>query len=264
MMDGRRDRRDSAADADKRAHVDNSPPGSGALADGPPAEGASHVDTAGHADGVAASPDLRGRRRSPWNPATWSPATSSFAPNPAFRRPRPRRFASTEHLASEAVAAFVDGELGMTAHVRATHHLALCRECMDAVDAQLDARTRLRDSGTVAMPADLLGQLSQIPTREIDMTGVRDRREQGRSDGPVGPNPSRRDTFHSSPFPDGRFHGPFATPGPLAASGLPPVNTQTDYGHTDFGHEASRPATAPTDAVRGEPDRGRRNRWRGR
>lgn len=167
----------------------------------------------------------------------------------------------------------------MTAHVRATHHLALCRECMDAVDAQLDARTRLRHSGTVALPADLLGQLSQIPTREIDMTGMHDRRErgrreqshreqgsreqgrreegrreQGRTAGTLGPN-----NFHANPFPDGRFHGPCATPGPLAASGLPPVNAQAD-----FGHESSRPATAPIDAVSGEPARGRRNRWRGR
>lgn len=251
MMDGRRDRRDSDADADNRAHVDKGTPADGVPADNAPhVAPASHVDTGAYQDGVAgsrdlaASPDLRGRRRSPWNPATWSPATSSFAPNPGFRRPRPRRFASTEHLAPEAVAAFVDGELGMTAHVRATHHLALCHECMDAVDAQLDARTRLRDSGTVAMPADLLGQLSQIPTREIDMTAARDRRDHTRRPGP---------------FPGGRFHGPFATPGPLAASGLPPVNA-----HTDHVHEPPHPATAPIDAVRGEPGRGRRNRWRGR
>nr|WP_233425449.1 hypothetical protein [Gordonia otitidis] len=193
---------------------------------------------------MAQSPDLRGRRRSPWNPATWSPATSSFAPNPAFRRPRPRRFASTEHLAPEAVAAFVDGELGMTAHVRATHHLALCRECMDAVDAQLDARTLLRDSGTVAMPADLLGQLSQIPTREIDMTGTHDRREAGR---------------RPSPFPGGRSHGPLAAPGALSASAIPPAPSPV---------RAPRPApnsvNGSGDPVDGEAVRGRRNRWRGR
>ncbi|MFT4041856.1 MAG: hypothetical protein QM673_01700 [Gordonia sp. (in: high G+C Gram-positive bacteria)] len=119
--------------------------------------------------------NLRRRLRSAWNPATWTPATTSFAPNPAYRRPESpggRRFAPTEHLAPEAVAAFVDGELGMTAQVRATHHLALCRECMAAVDAQLAARTRLRESGTVAIPAGLLGQLSQIPTKEIDLGGA--------------------------------------------------------------------------------------------
>ncbi|NDK91115.1 hypothetical protein GYA93_16215 [Gordonia desulfuricans] len=57
----------------------------------------------------------------------------------------------------------------MTAHMRATHHLALCPECVAAVDAQTAARARLRSSGTVSIPTGLLGQLSQIPTREFDM-----------------------------------------------------------------------------------------------
>ena len=41
----------------------------------------------------------------------------------------PRQFGSTEHLSTEAVAAFVDGELRMTAHLRAAHHLSLCPQC---------------------------------------------------------------------------------------------------------------------------------------
>ena len=127
------------------------------------------------ADSPLPMSNLRRRRRSAWNPATWSPVTASFAPNRTYRAPGTpggRRFASTEHLAAEAVAAFVDGELGMTAHMRATQHLAHCPECMSAVDAQIAARTRLRAAGDVSVPAGLLGQLSQIPTREIDMTGV--------------------------------------------------------------------------------------------
>ncbi|MGC4934595.1 hypothetical protein ACLQ3C_13045 [Gordonia sp. DT30] len=110
------------------------------------------------------------RRRRAWNPAAWTPARSSFTPNRRPSAPRDRRFAPTEHLAPEAVAAYVDGELGMTAHMRATHHLALCPECGAAVDAQMAARTRLRSSGTMSLPSGLLGQLSQIPTREFDMT----------------------------------------------------------------------------------------------
>ncbi len=110
---------------------------------------------------------MRNRRRSAWNPATWTPATSSFSAN----RPTPgvRRFASTEHLAPEAVAAFADGELGMSAHARAMNHLTMCPECAAAVDAQLAARTRLRTAGEVSIPLDLLGQLSEIPTKEIDI-----------------------------------------------------------------------------------------------
>lgn len=75
----------------------------------------------------------------------------------------PRQFSSTEHLSIEAVAAFVDGELRMTAHLRAAHHLSLCPECALEVDAQRQAREALRDSCPVAMPSSLLGLLSQIP-----------------------------------------------------------------------------------------------------
>lgn len=125
--------------------------------------------TAGEpSEGPGQPPSLRSRRSAA---GAFSPAPSSFAPNRRPAAPADRRFAPTEHLAPEAVAAFVDGELGSTAHMRATHHLALCPECVAAVDAQMSARTRLRSSGTMAIPTDLLGQLSQIPTREFDMSG---------------------------------------------------------------------------------------------
>lgn len=75
----------------------------------------------------------------------------------------PRRFGSTEHLSTEAIAAFVDGELRMTAHLRAAHHLSLCPECAAEVDAQGQARAALRDSCPIAVPSALLGMLSQIP-----------------------------------------------------------------------------------------------------
>ncbi len=75
----------------------------------------------------------------------------------------PRQFGSTEHLSTEAVAAFVDGELRMSAHLRAASHLSLCPECAMEVDAQRQAREVLRDSCPVDMPSSLLGLLSQIP-----------------------------------------------------------------------------------------------------
>jgi len=75
----------------------------------------------------------------------------------------PRQFGSTEHLSTEAVAAFVDGELRMTAHLRAAHHLSLCLQCATEVEAQRQARTALRDSCPIVVPSSLLGMLSQIP-----------------------------------------------------------------------------------------------------
>lgn len=174
------------------------------------------------------------RRRSVWNTSSWSPARSSFAPIRRPAGPGDRRFAPTEHLAPEAVAAFVDGELGMTAHMRATHHLALCPECVAAVDAQTAARARLRSSGTVSIPTGLLGQLSQIPTREFDMReqAARDMRDQAaRARGQAG------------------------------AHGDPALPDEAVRGRAGEGRRADGPTDLP-----GTPPvtRGRMNRWRGR
>lgn len=96
------------------------------------------------------------RRAFSWVPAQF--ASQSDAPVGA-----PRQFGSTEHLSTEAIAAFVDGELRMTAHLRAGHHLSLCPQCANEVDAQRQAREALRDSCPIVIPSSLLGMLSQIP-----------------------------------------------------------------------------------------------------
>ncbi|WP_193048315.1 anti-sigma E factor RseA [Mycolicibacterium baixiangningiae] len=96
------------------------------------------------------------RRAFSWLPAQF--ASQNDAPVGA-----PRQFGSTEHLSIEAVAAFVDGELRMTAHLRAANHLSLCPQCAAEVDAQSQARSALRDSQPIAIPNTLLGMLSQIP-----------------------------------------------------------------------------------------------------
>jgi hypothetical protein len=95
------------------------------------------------------------RRAFSWLPSQF--ASQSDAPV------GPRQFGSTEHLSTEAIAAFVDGELRMNAHLRAAHHLSLCQQCAGEVDAQRQARTALRDSRPIAIPSSLLGLLSQIP-----------------------------------------------------------------------------------------------------
>ena len=96
------------------------------------------------------------RRAFSWLPSPF--ASQSDAPVGA-----PRQFGSTEHLSTEAVAAFVDEELRLTPHLRAAHHLSLCPECAAEVEAQRQARSALRDSRPIAIPSSLLGQLSQIP-----------------------------------------------------------------------------------------------------
>lgn len=103
------------------------------------------------------------RRAFSWLPSQF--ASQSDAPVGA-----PRQFGSTEHLSVEAIAAFVDGELRMSAHLRAAHHLSLCPDCAAEVDAQSQARTALRESCPIAIPNTLLGMLSQIPHRAPEVT----------------------------------------------------------------------------------------------
>ncbi len=96
------------------------------------------------------------RRAFAWLPAQF--ASQSDAPVGA-----PRQFGSTEHLSVEAIAAFVDGELRMNAHLRAAHHLSLCPQCATEVEDQSRARAALRDSHPIRIPSTLLGMLADIP-----------------------------------------------------------------------------------------------------
>ncbi|MBV8179326.1 MAG: RNA polymerase subunit sigma-70 [Mycobacterium sp.] len=96
------------------------------------------------------------RRAFSWLPSQF--ASQSDAPVGV-----PRQFGSTEHLSIEAIAAFVDGELRMNAHLRAAHHISLCPECAAEVDGHRRARAALRDSRPIRIPSTLLGLLSQIP-----------------------------------------------------------------------------------------------------
>jgi hypothetical protein len=101
------------------------------------------------------------RRAFSWLPSPF--ASQSDTPVGA-----PRQFGSTEHLSTEAIAAFVDGELRMTAHLRAAHHLSLCPQCAAEVDGQRQARSALRDSHPINVPTSLLGTLAQIPHQSDD------------------------------------------------------------------------------------------------
>ncbi|ORW86773.1 RNA polymerase subunit sigma-70 [Mycobacterium sp. IEC1808] len=108
---------------------------------------------------------------------SWLP--SQFASQSDEPVGAPRRFRSTEHLSIEAIAAFVDGELRMNAHLRAAHHLSLCPECAAEVEDQSRARAALRDSHPIRIPSNLLGLLSEIPHYPAeDDTSERDARDQ--------------------------------------------------------------------------------------
>ncbi|MGB9281731.1 MAG: zf-HC2 domain-containing protein [Pseudonocardiaceae bacterium] len=68
-----------------------------------------------------------------------------------------------QHLAVDAVVAFVDGELGPVARDRAAAHLMVCQSCAAEVAAQRQARNVVRSAQCPSVPADLLAALREIP-----------------------------------------------------------------------------------------------------
>ncbi len=70
-----------------------------------------------------------------------------------------------QHLALDAVVAFVDGELSLAAHERAAAHVARCATCSAEVAAQRQARSAVRSANSPATPAALLAALQAIPER---------------------------------------------------------------------------------------------------
>lgn len=68
-----------------------------------------------------------------------------------------------QHLAVDAVVAFVDGELGPVARDRAAAHLTRCQSCAAEVAAQGQARSVVRSAQCPQVPAGLLAALREIP-----------------------------------------------------------------------------------------------------
>jgi hypothetical protein len=76
------------------------------------------------------------------------------------------------HLAQEAIAALVDGELASGPATRAARHLTGCASCRMAVQAQREAKEALHRATDVAVPGDLLSRLRAIPfTAEVPGAG---------------------------------------------------------------------------------------------
>jgi anti-sigma factor RsiW len=67
------------------------------------------------------------------------------------------------HLAQEAIAALVDGELPSGPATRAARHLGNCLQCRLAVQAQREAKDALHESADVVVPGDLMSRLCAIP-----------------------------------------------------------------------------------------------------
>ncbi|SHG34897.1 zf-HC2 domain-containing protein [Streptoalloteichus hindustanus] len=68
-----------------------------------------------------------------------------------------------QHLAPDAVVAFVDGELSPTAHDRAAAHLARCPRCAAEAATQRQARAAVRTAAAPHVPTGLLAALRDIP-----------------------------------------------------------------------------------------------------
>jgi len=76
------------------------------------------------------------------------------------------------HLAQEAIAALVDGELTAGPANRAARHLAGCLQCRMAVEAQREAKEALHESADVDLPGDLMSRLCAIPfTTDVPGSG---------------------------------------------------------------------------------------------
>ncbi|AZI58126.1 zf-HC2 domain-containing protein [Nakamurella antarctica] len=68
-----------------------------------------------------------------------------------------------DHLNMDAVVAFADGELSMTAYQRAAAHVMRCPDCASEIAEQCDARDQLRSAGSPQMRRSLAQALFSIP-----------------------------------------------------------------------------------------------------
>jgi len=73
-----------------------------------------------------------------------------------------------QHLMPDAVVAFVDGELSLTACDRAASHIARCHHCAAEISAQRQARAAVQSADSPPVPAGLLASLRAIP-HEVEL-----------------------------------------------------------------------------------------------
>ncbi len=68
-----------------------------------------------------------------------------------------------DHLSLDAVVAYADGEMSMTAYQRAAAHLVRCGPCAADVAEQTAASHYLRGAQVPTMPSSLFAALTSIP-----------------------------------------------------------------------------------------------------
>jgi anti-sigma factor RsiW len=78
-----------------------------------------------------------------------------------------------QHLALDALVAFVDGELSPSAYDRASAHLARCPACAADAAAQRQARAEVRSAAAPSISPQLLRALRSIPS-DADLPGQPD------------------------------------------------------------------------------------------
>ena len=78
-----------------------------------------------------------------------------------------------QHLALDAVVAFVDGELSSTAHERAAAHIQSCGFCAFEAYTQQQARAVVRSAPAPTASASLLDRLGAIP-QEVELPSAPD------------------------------------------------------------------------------------------
>jgi hypothetical protein len=121
------------------------------------------------------------------------------------------------HLAGEAVAALIDGELGRGAHQRALDHLAQCEECRTAVHLQRQAKAALVGAEIPAVPGDLLCRLRSVPmTTDLDASGPG---QLAMADGELVWVPAARPEQDARPEPVSRTVSPNSVP----PNSVPPI-----------------------------------------
>lgn len=93
------------------------------------------------------------------------------------------RMSTVGHLTTEAIAAYVDGELRMGPHLRASAHLGSCPQCAVEVEAQRGIRADLQRCAEPAVPDSLLGSLRSIPHCSDPARDAVDENRTAQSDG---------------------------------------------------------------------------------
>ncbi|QGK68878.1 zf-HC2 domain-containing protein [Allosaccharopolyspora coralli] len=132
-----------------------------------------------------------------------------------------------QHLALDALVAFVDGELTPHAYDRAASHVASCPSCAAEAAAQRQARAAVRSAAVPSVSPELLRTLQSIPS-EADLPSEPDGLaldEDGQLVAVARPDRVDRGTFGGAVFGTGSALGegqePFASNPPLGSRATP-------------------------------------------